>query len=150
MEVILLEKIGRMGDLGALVKVRNGFGRNFLIPQGKALPATPENRERFEGERAAFEARQAEIKQVAETLAERIAEVEVVLDRPAGASDKLFGSVTNADIAGFFKEKGIDVPRSTIDVPRPIRNLGNHPVRIRLHPDVVPEVSVSVVRRVTR
>ena len=150
MEVILLEKIGRMGDLGAVVKVRGGFGRNFLIPQGKALPATAFNRMRFEGERAAFESRQAEIKKVAQTLADRIAEVEVILDRPAGASDKLFGSVTNADIASFFKDKGVDVPRSAIDVPRPIRNLGNHPIRIRLHPDVVPEILVSVVRRATR
>lgn len=150
MELILLEKIGKLGELGALVKVRNGYGRNFLIPQGKALPATPVNRARFESERKAFEARQAEIKQVAEALAAQIREVTVVLDRPAGSSDKLFGSVTNADIAGFFQEKGINVLRSTIDVPKPIRTLGDHLVRIRLHPDIVPEVTVSIVRRTTR
>ncbi|MEO5339078.1 MAG: 50S ribosomal protein L9 [Magnetococcus sp. MYC-9] len=150
MELILLEKLGKLGDLGAVVKVRNGYGRNFLIPQGKALPATPVNRARFEAERAAFEARQEEIKRGAEELAARIREVTVVLDRPAGSSDKLFGSVTNGDIASFFQDQGIDVPRSTIDVPKPIRTLGDHRVRIRLHPDVIPEVTVSITRRTTR
>ena len=150
MDVILLEKIGKLGDLGSVVKVRSGYGRNFLIPQGKALPATKANRAHFEGERAAFEARQVEVKKAAELLAARISEVTITLDRPAGASDKLFGSVTNADLASFFKEKGIDVPRSAIDVPRPIRTLGDHPVRIRLHPDIVPEITVSISRRVTR
>ncbi|WP_130472256.1 50S ribosomal protein L9, partial [Candidatus Magnetaquicoccus inordinatus] len=148
MELILLEKIGKLGDLGTVVKVRNGYGRNFLIPQGKALPATPANRARFEAERQAFEARQEEIKQSAENLATQIQEVTVVLDRPAGSSDKLFGSVTNGDIANFFQEKGITVPRSTIDVPRPIRTLGEHLVRIRLHPDVIPEITISITRRV--
>ncbi|MBF0460078.1 MAG: 50S ribosomal protein L9 [Magnetococcales bacterium] len=150
MELILLEKIGKLGDLGAVVKVRNGYGRNFLIPQGKALPATSVNRARFEKERLAFEARQETIKNNAETLAAQIQEIMVVLDRPAGSSDKLFGSVTNADIAGFFQDKGLTVPRSTIDVPRPIRTLGNHLIRIRLHPDVVPEITVSITRRANR
>ncbi|MEO5364265.1 MAG: 50S ribosomal protein L9 [Magnetococcus sp. DMHC-8] len=150
MELILLEKIGKLGELGAVVKVRNGYGRNFLIPQGKALPATPVNRARFEAERQAFEARQEGIKRTAEELAARIREVTVVLDRPAGSSDKLFGSVTNADIAGFFQEKGIEVPRSTIDVPKPIRTLGDHLVRIRLHPDIVPDVTVTITRRANR
>ncbi|MBF0182959.1 MAG: 50S ribosomal protein L9 [Magnetococcales bacterium] len=150
MELILLEKIGKLGDLGTVVKVRNGYGRNFLIPQGKALPATPANRARFEAERQAFEERQEAIKQSAEELAARIQEVTVLLDRPAGSSDKLFGSVTNGDIAHFFQEKGIAVPRSTIDVPRPIRTLGEHLVRIRLHPDVIPEITISITRRVNR
>ncbi|MBF0583702.1 MAG: 50S ribosomal protein L9 [Magnetococcales bacterium] len=150
MELILLEKIGKLGELGAVVKVRNGYGRNFLIPQGKALPATAVNKARFEAQRLAFEARQAEVKQTAETLATQIREVTVVLDRPAGSTDKLFGSVTNADIASFFQEKGITVPRSTIDVPKPIRTLGDHMVRIRLHPDIVPEVTVSITRRTNR
>ena len=150
MEVILLEKIGKLGDLGSVVKVRNGYGRNFLIPQNKALPATPRNRTHFEKQRLKFETRQADVLKTAELLAERIQEVTITLDRPAGSSDKLFGSVTNSDIASFFKEQGIEVPRSTIDVPKPIRTLGDHPVRIRLHPDIVPEVIVSVIRRVTR
>ncbi|MBF0417577.1 MAG: 50S ribosomal protein L9 [Magnetococcales bacterium] len=150
MEVILLEKIGKLGDLGSVVQVRPGYGRNFLIPEGKALPATKRNLERFESERLAFEARQQEILERAQALAVRIAGVDVVLDRPAGSGDKLFGSVTNSDIAGFFTERGIETPRGSIDVPRPIRTLGEHVVRIRLHPDIIPEVKVRVERRVNR
>ncbi|MBF0629006.1 MAG: 50S ribosomal protein L9 [Magnetococcales bacterium] len=150
MELILLEKIGKLGDLGALVEVRPGYGRNYLIPQGKALPATRKNRERFEQERLAFEARQQEIFERAQTLAAKVAEVEVVLDRPAGSSDKLFGSVTNADISAYFAGRGIEVPRGTIDVPYPIRTLGDHVVRVRLHPDVIPEIKIRVERRVNR
>ncbi|MBF0271147.1 MAG: 50S ribosomal protein L9 [Magnetococcales bacterium] len=150
MEVILLEKIGKLGDLGAVVQVRAGYGRNFLIPEGKALPATRKNRDRFEVERLAFEARQQEIFERAQALAAKIADVEVVLDRPAGSSDKLFGSVTNSDIAAFFLGRGIETPRGSIDVPYPIRTLGDHTVRIRLHPDIIPEVKVRVERRVNR
>ncbi|MBF0615019.1 MAG: 50S ribosomal protein L9 [Magnetococcales bacterium] len=150
MEVILLEKIGKLGDLGAVVQVRPGYGRNFLIPQGKALPATRRNKDRFEQERMAFEARQQELFAQAQALAGQIAAVDVVLDRPAGAADKLFGSVTNADIAAFFAERGIALPRGAIDVPYPIRTLGDHTVRIRLHPDIIPDVKVRVERRATR
>ncbi|MEO5366775.1 MAG: 50S ribosomal protein L9 [Magnetococcus sp. WYHC-3] len=148
MEVILLEKISRLGDLGDVVQVRNGFGRNYLLPQGKALPATKANKGRFEAERAGFETRQQEIRAAAESLAAQVANVNVELARPAGSSDKLFGSVTNADIADYFAEKGLDVPRKVIEVPQPIRTLGEHPIRLRLHPDVVPEVMVRVVRTV--
>ncbi|MBF0179647.1 MAG: 50S ribosomal protein L9 [Magnetococcales bacterium] len=150
MDVILLEKIGKLGDLGAIVQVRPGYGRNFLIPQGKALPATRKNREHFERERLALEARQKEIYEQAKTLAERIAGIDVVLDRPAGAGDKLFGSVTNSDIVAFFKEREIETPRGAIDVPHPIRTLGEHVIRIRLHPDIIPEVKVRVERRANR
>jgi large subunit ribosomal protein L9 len=150
MEVILLEKIGKLGELGDMVRVRGGYGRNFLVPQGKALPATKQNRAIFDARRAEFESRQNEILNTATVLAEKIAEISVVLDRPAGATEKLFGSVTNSDIAGFFKEQGVDIVRSTIDIPQPIRTLGEHPVRIRLHPDVVPEITVTVERTVSR
>lgn len=146
MDVILLEKIDKLGDLGDVVKVRGGFGRNFLLPQGKALPATPPNRERFERERAAFEARQAEVKAVADALAAQIADVRVVLSRPAGSSGKLFGSVTNADIADYYTAQGVEVPRKVVEVVSPIRTLGEHAVRLRLHPDVAPEVTVVVER----
>ncbi len=150
MDLILLEKIGKLGSLGDVVKVRAGYGRNYLVPQGKALPATRKNRDHFESQRAEFEAKQSDVLAVAETLAGRIAEIEVLLDRPAGTSDKLFGSVTNADISGFFKEQGVEIPRGAIDVPYPIRTLGEHLVRIRLHPDVIPEVAVRIERRVQR
>jgi large subunit ribosomal protein L9 len=150
MEVILLEKIGKLGDLGDMVRVRGGYGRNFLVPQGKALPATKDNRAVFDARRAEFESRQKEVLDTANILAEKIAGINVVLDRPAGATEKLFGSVTNADIATFFREHDVEVIRSTIDIPQPIRTLGEHPVRIRLHPDVIPEVVVTVERTVSR
>lgn len=149
MEVILLEKISRIGDLGEQVKVRGGYGRNFLIPQGKALPATKDNMARFEKQKADYQKRQDEILASAKELATQIEGISVVLDRPAGTTEKLFGSVTNADIAVFFKEKGLEIPRSQIDVPHPIRVLGEHSVRIRLHPDVIPVVKVIVERRVS-
>lgn len=150
MEVILLEKIGKLGELGSVVKVRGGYGRNFLVPQGKALPATPGNLKHFENEKAEFEARQRTVLQTAEHLAGQIAEVQIILDRPAGSTDKLFGSVTNGDISSFFREKGIEFPKSAIDIPQPIRTLGDHQVRIRLHPDVIPEIIVQVQRRAHR
>jgi large subunit ribosomal protein L9 len=150
MEVILLEKIGKLGDLGDSVRVRSGYGRNFLFPQGKALPATKENLAVFDARRAEFEARQKDVLDTANVLAAKIAEISVVLDRPAGATEKLFGSVTNADIANFFKDNDVDVVRSTIDIPQPIRTLGEHLVRIRLHPDVIPEITVMVERTVSR
>lgn len=146
MEVILLEKINKLGELGEKVKVKSGYGRNFLIPQGKALPATAANQVRFEKERAAYLQRQQEIRASAEELATRVAGVQVVLSRPAGSSEKLFGSVTNADIADFFKSKGVDLPRKVIEVPSPIRTLGEHPVRIKLHPDVTLVHPVRVER----
>ncbi|MBF0110690.1 MAG: 50S ribosomal protein L9 [Magnetococcales bacterium] len=149
MEVILLEKISRVGNLGEQVKVRGGYGRNFLIPQGKALPATKENMARFEQQKADFQKRQDEILATAMELAAQVEEIAVVLDRPAGTTEKLFGSVTNADISSFYKEKGLDIPRSQIDVPHPIRVLGEHTIRIRLHPDVIPVVKVVVERRVS-
>ncbi|ABK44958.1 LSU ribosomal protein L9P [Magnetococcus marinus MC-1] len=148
MEVILLEKIGKIGNLGEVVKVRSGYGRNFLIPQGKALPATSENKSVFEAQRADYEARQAEILADAETLAAKVDEVSVVMKRPAGAMDKLFGSVTSADIAVFYKDLGLNIPRNIIDVLTPIRTLGEHQVRVRLHPDVVRVISIQVERAV--
>lgn len=148
MEVILLEKIGQLGNLGDQVKVKAGFGRNFLIPKGKALPATPENKARFEAERADFEERQQEIKELADDLAAKVDEVTVVIDRPAGSSEKLFGSVTNADIAEYFQNEGVDIHRKVVEIVQPIRTLGEHAVRLRLHPDVVPEIVVTVERSV--
>ncbi|MBF0368229.1 MAG: 50S ribosomal protein L9 [Magnetococcales bacterium] len=150
MEVILLEKISKLGDLGSVVKVRAGYGRNYLVPQGKALPATKKNLVRFEKERQAFEERQRQVLETAEKLAAAIAEVTVVLERPAGATEKLFGSVTNSDIFTFFEEKGLELPKGVIDVPHPIRTLGEHPIRLRLHPDVIPEVMVHVERQVKK
>lgn len=148
MELILLEKVDKLGDLGQVVNVRPGFGRNFLLPQGKALPATPLNLARFEREKEQFEARQAEVLKTAQELSERVVEVQVVLQRTAGTSGKLFGSVTNSDIAGFFQENDVNLPRKVVEIVQPIRALGEHAVRLRLHPDVMPEITINVERAV--
>ncbi len=148
MEVLLLEKINKLGNLGEIVRVKNGHARNYLVPQGKALMATKENKVRFEAERAAFEARQKEVLQQAEDLAGRIRMIQIVLQRPAGVMDKLFGSVTNADIADFLTKQELSIPRNTIEISHPIRTLGEHPIRIRLHPDVIVEMNVRVERAV--
>ena len=146
MQVILLEKITKLGDLGDEVKVRNGFGRNFLIPYGKALPATKDNKITFDAKRAKYEEKQTEVRAEAEELAAKIGEVPIILNRAAGVSERLFGSVTNSDIAAFFLENDIDVPRRVIEVGRPIRTLGEHTISLRLHPDVMLELDVQVER----
>lgn len=146
MEIILLEKVDNLGDLGAVVRVKSGYGRNYLLPQGKALPATKRNKDHFDRQRATFEARQNEILIQAQELSTQVMEVEVTLERAAGSSDKLFGSVTNSDISEYFKQKGVDVPRKAVEMIQPIRTLGEHPVRVKLHPDVAPEITVKVTR----
>ena len=146
MDVILLEKISKLGNLGDVVKVKNGFGRNFLIPHGKALPSTDSNRSRFEAEREEHEKRQTDVRAKAEHLAKKVAELEVLISRPAGNSEKLFGSVTNSDIAEFFKANGVVIPRRVIELISPIRTLGEHEVRLVLHSDVAPVINVTVER----
>lgn len=146
MEVILLEKIEKLGGLGDVVKVKSGFGRNYLIPQGRALPATRSNQSTFEAERAEHEKRQDEVRAAAEALSAKAVGVAITLTRPAGNSEKLFGSVTNADIAAFYKGQGIDVPRRVIELTHPIRTLGEHEIKLRFHSDVVTTVTVLVER----
>ncbi|MBF0589685.1 MAG: 50S ribosomal protein L9 [Magnetococcales bacterium] len=148
MELILLEKVEKLGDLGETVTVRNGYGRNFLIPKGKALQATPANKVRFEREREAYEQKHREELKLAEEIAAQLEDIEIVLDRPAGMGEKLFGSVTNNDVALYLQEKGIDIHRRLVEIPTAIRTLGEHVVRVRLHPDVTPEMTITVERSV--
>ncbi len=146
MEVILLQKVENLGGLGDKVKVRAGYGRNFLIPQGKAKPATAKNIEEFEKRRAELE------KLANEHLAganERKASLEgktVTINAKAGSEGKLFGSVGTIDIADAFSAAGIKVERKEVRMPQgPIRNAGEHKVEIHLHSDVNVEVTVVVV-----
>lgn len=146
MNVILLEKINKLGELGSVVTVRNGYARNYLVPMGKALLASRKNRARFDAERAEHERRQEGARGAAKALAEQASELTVVISRAAGNSDKLFGSVTNSDIANFFKEKGVEIPRKVIELNAPIKTLGEHEIRLRLHSDVIPTILVHVER----
>ncbi len=146
MQVILLERIGRLGQMGDVVTVKDGFARNFLLPQGKALRATKANRERFERERAQLEAQNLKRREEAERVAERVAGLAVVLIRTAGESGSLYGSVTARDIATACKEAGLTVDRQQVLLEQPIKALGLTTVRVQLHPEVMIPVTVNVAR----
>ena len=146
MQVILLERIGRLGQMGDVVTVKDGFARNFLLPQGKALRATKANRERFERERAQLEARNLELKSEAQTVADKLGGKSFIVIRQAGDSGQLYGSVSTRDIAEVVTEGGFSIERRQVQLDRPIKMLGLHEVRIALHGEVEPRVTVNVAR----
>jgi large subunit ribosomal protein L9 len=145
MQIILLEKVTNLGGLGDIVKVRDGFARNYLIPTGKAKRATRENLSEFEGRRSELERSQNEQLASAQDKAEKLEGLAVQVTQKAGVDGKLFGSVTNADIAGALKAQGFDIQKSAIRMPQgPLKNVGEHTVKIALHTDVVVTVNVNV------
>jgi large subunit ribosomal protein L9 len=146
MQVILLERIERLGKIGDEVRVKNGFGRNFLIPQGKALIANDRNRKRFEHEREAIEARNAASRDAAKTDAEKLEGAVFVLIRQAGETGQLYGSVSARDVADAAEEAGHQVPRSGVRLDKPIKSIGLFDVSIRLHAEVTVKVQVNVAR----
>jgi large subunit ribosomal protein L9 len=146
MQVILLERIGRLGQMGDVVTVKDGFARNFLLPQGKALRATKANRERFEKERAQLESRNLELKSEAGTVAQRLQGKSFIVIRQAGDSGQLYGSVTTRDISTAVTEGGFSIERRQVMLDRPIKMLGLHDVRIGLHAEVEPHVTINVAR----
>jgi len=146
MQVILLEKIANLGGLGEVVKVRAGFARNFLIPQGKAKRATPAAVAEFEGRRAELERAQAAALAAAQEKAAKLDGRMVQVTQKAGVDGKLFGSVTNVDISEALKAQGFDVAKAAIRMPQgPLKTVGDHPIRIALHADIVVTVTVSVL-----
>lgn len=147
MEVILLEKIKNLGDLGDRVKVRPGYGRNYLIPQGKAVPATPENVRRFEERRVELERQAAEARAAAEARREKLEGLEVTIPARAGQEGKLFGSVGTRDIAeAVTAAAGIEVERREVLMPEgPIRQTGEYEIELQLHSDVSARVRIVVV-----
>lgn len=146
MQVILLEKIEKLGDFGDEVKVKPGYGRNFLIPQGKAAPATPENRERAEAQRAEREQSRQESLAAARSRAEKLDGLQLSLRRRVAAEDRLFGSVGAADIAAAVSETGTELARQEIRLPDgPLKELGEHQVRLHLHADVDVAISVTII-----
>ena len=146
MQVILLERIGRLGQMGDVVNVRNGFARNFLLPQKKALRATPENLARFEKDRGQLEARNLELKKEAEAVAARLGGQSFVAIRQAGDTGRLYGSVTTRDIAEVVSGGGFSIDRRQVVLDRPIKTLGIQRVRVALHPEVIVEVALNVAR----
>lgn len=146
MEVILLERIERLGQMGDVVKVKPGFARNFLLPQRKALRASKENMASFESQRTQLEAQNLERRSEAEAVAKKIDGLTVILIRQAGDSGQLYGSVNTRDIAAAVSEAGATVERHQVVMDRVIKVLGLHSVKVRLH----PEVSVTVMANVAR
>lgn len=146
MQVILLERIDRLGKIGDEVKVKNGFARNFLIPQGKALIANDKNRKRFEVERDAIEARNAAARDAAQTEAEKLEGAIFVLIRQAGETGQLYGSVTARDVAEAAEAAGHKVERAAVRLDKPIKSIGMNEVSIRLHAEVSVKVQVNVAR----
>jgi large subunit ribosomal protein L9 len=146
MQVILMEKVVNLGGLGDIVKVKDGYARNFLIPQGKAKRATDENKKVFEARRAELEKQQAEILAAAQAQAAKLEGVSVQIARKAGVDGRLFGSVGNVDIADALKAQGIEIEKAMVRLPEgPFKAVGEHQVEIALHHDVVATVTVAVV-----
>ncbi len=146
MDVILLERVEKLGQMGDVVHVRPGYARNFLLPQKKALRATKANLAYFENQRAQLEATNLNRRSEAESIAERMEGATVVLIRQAGDSGQLYGSVTARDVAVALHEAGYTVERQQVNIDRPIKSLGLFDVRIRLHPEVSLSVTVNVAR----
>jgi large subunit ribosomal protein L9 len=146
MEVILLQKVGGLGDLGDKVAVRPGYGRNFLIPKGAAVPATEANLKAFEERRAELEAQAAEAFAHAEARREQFEGLTVTIPRKAGDEGRLFGSVGTADIASAVTEAGIELAKSEVRLPQgAFRNIGEYEVELHLHSDVDVVILVEIV-----
>lgn len=146
MEVVLLERVEKLGQMGDVVSVKDGYGRNFLLPKGKALRATKGNLARFEAEKAQLEARNLELKKEAEAVAEKMNGQQFIAIRSASDAGALYGSVNSRDIADLMTEGGFSVNRSQIVLDKPVKELGIHDIRIILHPEVSATVEINVAR----
>ena len=146
MQIILLEKIGGLGNLGDIVTVKNGYARNFLIPQGKAKRATEANKAEFEARRVELEAKQAEVLADAKARQEKLDGQTITVAQKAGVDGRLFGSVTNADIAEAIRATGVEVVKSNVRLPEgPFKAVGEYEVEVALHTDAVAKITVAVV-----
>ena len=145
MEVILREHVDNLGRRGEVVKVANGYARNYLLPRKLALLVTDGNKQQIERERGKFEAREQEEKKVADAMAARLAGVDIQIARKVGETEVLFGSVTSADIADAMAAKGFEIDRRKLNLREPIKRLGEFEVPLRLHPDVTIPIKVKVV-----
>jgi large subunit ribosomal protein L9 len=146
MEVILLERIAKLGQMGDQVRVKDGYARNFLLPSGKALRATQANKQRFESQRIELETRNLELKKEAEAVAEKLAGQTFVIIRQAGETGQLYGSVSTRDIADAATAGGFTTSRNQIVLKTPIKAIGLHGVPVHLHAEVEVEITINVAR----
>ncbi len=146
MEVILLERVAKLGQMGEVVRVRDGYARNFLLPQGKALRATKDNRARFETMKTQLEARNLELKSDAGKVGEKLDGLSFVVIRQASETGQLYGSVSPRDIVAILTDGGFTVSRGQISINTPIKSLGLHKVPVALHPEVDVTITLNVAR----
>lgn len=146
MEVILLQRIGRLGQMGDVVRVKDGYARNFLLPKGKALRATKENRTRFDSMKTELEARNLAQRGEAEKVATKLDGKSYVVVRQAAEGGQLYGSVSTRDIAAILAEAGFMVDRSQVELNAPIKMIGLHTVPVALHPEVASKITINVAR----
>ena len=146
MEIVLLERVEKLGQMGDVVTVKNGFARNFLLPQGKALRANKSNLAVFEAKRAQLEADNLKHKAEAETVAETLNGTTVVLIRAASESQQLYGSVSTQDIARAVTDNGTTIDRKQVIMDKVLKTLGLHEIRVRLHPEVTVDIAVNIAR----
>ncbi|MEI5677459.1 MULTISPECIES: 50S ribosomal protein L9 [unclassified Mesorhizobium] len=146
MQVILLERISRLGQMGDTVKVKDGFARNFLLPQGKALRANETNKNKFEGQRAQLEARNLERKSEAQEIADRLDGKTFTVVRSAGETGQLYGSVSTRDISDIVTAEGFSVNRNQVELNQPIKTIGLTNVAIALHPEVEVTITLNIAR----
>lgn len=145
MRVILMQDVLHTGKRGEVIDVKPGYARNFLIPQGMALEATPGNQSYFEQQRKKIDARHARERDAALEIAEQINGLALEVTKRVGETETLYGSVTATEVAELLEEKGVSIDRRRVDLEGGIKTLGEHPVRIELHPEVIAEVMVNVV-----
>jgi len=146
MEVILREHIEHLGERGQIVKVADGYARNYLLPRNLALPATEGNRRHVERERKIVEAREAAEKGQAEAIAAKLTSVDIAIERRVGDTEQLYGSVTAVDIADYLKTQGFEIDRRKLILPEPIKAIGEHTVPLKLHREVTVPLKVRVVK----
>jgi len=146
MEVILLERISRLGQMGETVRVKDGYARNFLLPQGKALRANEANKKKFEGQRAQLEARNLERKGEAQKIADKLDGKSFVVVRAAGETGQLYGSVSTRDIADILTAEGFSVARNQVELNHPIKAIGLTNIGIALHPEVEVTITLNIAR----
>jgi large subunit ribosomal protein L9 len=146
MELILRDDIDKLGRRGDIVKVKDGFARNFLLPRGLGMPVTTANKAMIDKEKKAHQARLAKEKAEFEELAQRIATLRFIAPRKVGEHDVLYGSVTAGDVADFLKAKGIEIDKRKVQLDEPIKHLGEHELKIRLHPEVHAALKLLVTK----
>ena len=149
MEVILRDHVEKLGKRGEIVKVSDGYARNYLLPRKLALPATEGNKKHVARERKIMETREAEEKSQAQAVASRLSTIDITIARRVGETEQLYGSVTAGDIAEFLKTKGFEIDRRKLILPEPIKTIGEHDVPLKLHREVTAPLKVKVVKEGT-